>query len=459
MANILFNGLKHQFTITSDWYLLCSVDTKKPYSRKFKNYQKILKDALIDQGFHEPIITQIMFIWEYFVIIYRNNTLLPFQMNNDRKKAAKWPDPQPQDYQETVKVINRNRLASYAPPQVFSMSDVTEEIVKNWLEKCIFALRKNIKKSKVEYTEKAEYIQEIKYIQKNDEEEDAIANPFPHDQFLRDGIENQGLIDFKNSPKSIPNKYRSAVMPLCYKYDQDTLSPLNQGEFMAMITEGKDNTNYAVCRLIKNVYVNPLTAYFSNHIAQKMSDILSVDLDKWHKIYVKQYINTRYIKGNNSQDFDSIIIDLIGDLKSENITLLKQQGAGLINDDHQKQQVDMIITELSQEFAKQLGKLQTKQVKQWLQFYYNQLMIARLNNCVQSLSVKQKQVFDLVYVKKSDIDELNITDEQKQVIKALLKNAFNNLENALIKSINNEFSITLEKHQVEEVIEKWLKGS
>jgi hypothetical protein len=105
-----------------------------------------------------------------------------------------------------------------------------------------------------------------------DKEDEVIVNNdiniYDH-QFLRDGIENQGLIDFKNSPKSIPDQYRSAVMPLCYKYDQDALSPLNQGEFMAIITEGKDNTNYAVSRLIKNVYVNPLTAYFSNHTAQK----------------------------------------------------------------------------------------------------------------------------------------------------------------------------------------------
>jgi hypothetical protein len=189
-----------------------------------------------------------------------------------------------------------------------------------------------------------------------------------------------------------------------------------------------------------------------------MSDILSVYLDKWHKIYVEQYINNRYIQGNNSQPFDRIILGLIGDLKAENITLLKDQGAGLINDDQKTQQVDMIITELSQEFAKQLEKLHKKRVKQWLQFYYNQQMIARLKNCLQSLSLQQKQVFDLVYVKKIDIDELNITDEEKQVIKALLKNALNNLKNTLIQSINNEFSITLEKHQVEEVIKHFVWG-
>jgi hypothetical protein len=138
MSTIFLKEIKHQLTITSDWYLLCHVDKKKHHSKKFNNFINKLKIALKNRGFHEPIITQMLFVWEYFVIIYRHNTLLPFQMNPQRKKIDRWPDPQPQDYQETVKVVNCNRLASYAPPQLFDMSGVTEEIVKNWLQQCIF---------------------------------------------------------------------------------------------------------------------------------------------------------------------------------------------------------------------------------------------------------------------------------------------------------------------------------
>ena len=227
ILSILKNSIREKIDLQSDWHLLCNVDINS--TRKLNNFAKKLRKALEKYGLKEPKISQYIFAWQYFVPVYKNNKVY----NLKQRINQKWLEPENSDFTEAANYYNTQRFQPDAPLQVSSGKELTSEILKKWMNLCIEALRQNekiieVSRDEETYKKQEEKIDNYITLETQNEKSDSLDQvEIILEQEIKKITANLDTIKSR-----IPQKYRRAIMPLCYA---NKLAILNQAELASLL--------------------------------------------------------------------------------------------------------------------------------------------------------------------------------------------------------------------------------
>ncbi len=398
IQGVIKNVIRDKLNWQSSWHLLCDVNLSS--GRKLKNAAQKLKKALENYGVSEPKISQCIFAWQYFVPIYKSNRVY----NPNRKEGDRWPEPETADFAETARNCNANRFLSNAPLQLSSGSEITPDLVREWLNICIKALQ-----------EKSRVV-EIPLSADNNEKErwEAVNfwNPFEPENGQADFLEiadpvfleevNRIEKDTGKLRSGIPLKKRKAVMPLCYPHE---LSLLNQGQFGTKIGVNQGT----VSRYITNYYEVPLL----DMLKKLVNERLGSELNLWVQDCVKEFLEKKFTNPNSSDLIDVTLSSAVQNLAEPIQLVLKlYYGQGMtvteitnllsqeksINHNEVMQVLVEAKTALQIELSQQIDSWQKKYIKLWLKKHYKNKIQDLLLETFNSFSEVTREIIAFLIV-------------------------------------------------------------
>ncbi|MDY6786265.1 MAG: hypothetical protein SW833_27590 [Cyanobacteriota bacterium] len=461
-AGVLKHKLWETFEVESPWHLLCNFDLST--QKKKNNAQQKIKKALTKSGVIEPYLSRYIFAWQYFVPVYKNQNIY-----NTHRKTAKWPNPNPLDFEEAARDYNGNLLQSYTPLEVFSSPKVSAETIEAWMNEIIKALQLSWR---------------LKF--------DAIARDLESEQFNSDDDSNnqswkwldyeeneKELQDFvdsalnenlqkinKNSNNirsKIPLKKRNAVMPLCYPHE---LSILDQEQFA-----NKINVNQAtISRYISKHYQTPLFKRIDDLVVEK----LGLQLPERARNYVEYFFEHSFTCPSRLNLIDDSLIKAIERLDrctkyvlqlryARKLELKEIENGDLLNWHREEGEVALIIEQakiaLSQQLAENIKQKQERYITFWLKRYYENVISSVLLNTFSCFESNLKLILENYYGQKMTIEQIEKQQSYYKVGQSI-KQAREELENALVQWAFDNFEIDLsaEREQIDEVVENWLNA-
>lgn len=457
IQGVLKNVLLNKIDAQSSWHLLCDVELTS--QRKIKNEQQKLREALEKQGIIEPDISRYLFAWQCFVPVYKNNRVY----NPNRQEGGKWPEPEIADFVEAARDYNSQRFQADAPLQVASGTEITPEMISQWMNDCIKARRNytNI----VEFSRDADsYEQEYGQIRNTWEtseatgdESDFLPNIQPIFQAEIERIDN----NLDKIRSKITSTVRKAVMPLCYPHE---LSPLVQEQLAKKIGVNQGT----IARFIASNYKATLLNKLDNLIIA----ILNNQLDTWAKSKVNEFLEERFSRPNSSDLIDITLLDAIATLNSPSPTILKLHYGQkmhveaiahcLDNSKFETEQIRQKINAakdyLQQELVDEINQLKINAVNFWLRKYYRSLVESVFIKAFQGLELPLQEIMRLRFCQKMTEKQITKIKPNCRVEEAISL-AKQQLQNSLLQWSYDNFGLSLEpeREQVSETVEVWLK--
>jgi len=448
----LKNIILDQMNWESDWHLLCNVDLTS--RRKFNNAQQRLKEALLRQGLREPMISQYCFAWQYFVPIYKNNR----RYNPNQRKGRAWVQPELSDFEETARAYNMNRFVANAPLQVSSGSNVTAQMIQQWMTSCINALR-NYQKL-VETSRDADSYEKYYDLSVNpweivesDQDSDELINHITSSLQAQLQTIDQNLEKIRSK---IPQQFRQAVMPLCYPHE---LSLLVQEQFAKKVGVNQGT----IARFIANTYKSPLLTQLDS----LMRTQLSPDLEGWSQTYVNEFLSKRFANPNQTHEIDRALMVTINSLDHQSQLLLRlyygqNKSIDILVEDLAyestytiDQNLISIRSELQRVARETIHKLQISYVEQVTRAYYKQVVSCQLLTAFSSM--KLRKILKMRYAQRMPEDKIARLLPNENISQAI-NYAKQQLQQVLLQWSyrNHGISLEAEKEQVSKVVEVWL---
>lgn len=448
----LKNIILDQMNWESDWHLLCNVDLTS--RRKFNNAQQRLKEALLRQGIREPMISHYCFAWQHFVPIYKNNR----RYNPSQRKGRAWVQPELSDFEETARAYNLNRFVANAPLQVSSGSNVTAQMIQQWMTSCIDALR-NYQKL-VETSRDADSYEKYYDLSVNpweivesDQDSDELINHITSSLQAQLQTIDQNLEKIRSK---IPQQFRQAVMPLCYPHE---LSLLVQEQFAKKVGVNQGT----IARFIANTYKSPLLTQLDS----LMRTQLSPDLEGWSQTYVNEFLSKRFANPNQTHEIDRALMVTINSLDHQSQLLLRLYYG-------QNKSIDTLVEDLAYESTytidqnlisirselqrvarETIHKLQISYVEQVTRTYYKQVVSCQLLTAFSSM--KLRKILKMRYAQRLPEDKIARLLPNEN-ISQVINDAKQQLQQVLLQWSYGNYGISLEaeKEQVSKVVEVWL---
>ena len=446
ILSILKNSIREKIDLQSDWHLLCNVDTSS--IRKLNNFAKKLRKALEKHGLKEPKISQYIFAWQYFVPVYKNNKVY----NLKQRINPKWLEPENLDFTEAANYYNTQRFQPNAPLQVSSGKAITSEILKKWMIFCIEALRHNEKIIEVSrdeeiYKKQEEKIDNYITLETQDEKSDSLEQV---EIILEQEIKSiTAKLDTIKS--RIPQKYRQAIMPLCYAH---RLAILNQAELASFL----------------GVHQGTISRYISKYIEvpllAKLKELLNKKFDL--VFYLDTFLSDKFANPDQESILDSLLLESLQNLDNQKQHILKLyygQKMSLpkiqlkINSEKNinKNDLSEIKNELIKIFQEKFNQWQKAYIKYWLKNYYKNIIQTVLVNGFQQLTILKQEIIKKRYCQKIDDKEI-MNIYPKCSVSQNIYEAKQQLQDYLLQWINNELAIALNPKnlQVMAIIDDWL---
>ena len=445
VLGILKNSIREKIDIQSDWHLLCNVDINN--LRKLNNFAEKLRKALEKYGLKEPVISQHIFAWRYFVPVYKNNVIYNF----DRRKNKKWPKPGNSDFTEAAYYYNTQRFQPEAPLQVSSSKKLTSDTLKKWMNVCIQALRQAEEITKISrdanIDERQEEAEHWLTLDCQNEKSDSLEQV---EMILRQEIKKiEANLNEVNS--RIPQESRRAIMPLCYA---NQLAILNQEQLADLL----------------GVHQGTISRYISKYIEapllNSLRDLLNIKFDLG--LYLDTFLLERFTNPDQKNLLDRVLVDSIKDLDAQEQYIMKiyygqkmplEEIEPRINSEKKINEHNIIKTknELKRLFQGKFNKWQTEYIKFWLRNYYKNIIQTVLLNGFKELDILNQEIIKKRYFQKMNEKEI-INIYPKYSVRQVIHETKQQLQNYLLQWFKNHLAISLNSKslQVMEVIDNWL---
>ncbi len=436
ILSILKNSIREKLDLQSDWHVLCNVDINS--LRKLNNFGQKLGKALEKYGLREPKISQYIFAWRYFVPVYKNNIIYNFE----RRKSQRWPEPAKSDFAEAAKYYNVQRFQSGAPLQVSSGTEATPEMLKQWMNICIEALRKaeeiiEISRDADIYEQQEEQIDNWITLDSQDDKSDSLEQV---EIILRQEIKKiEANLDKINS--RIPQESRRAIMPLCYA---NRLTILNQEQLASLL----------------GVHQGTISRYISKYIEAPLLDKLRELLDQKFdpELYLDTFLADRFANPRQENILDELLVESIKDLDVQKQHVLKLRYGQKMNWGKNKEDNSIEIkNELKKIFQAKFNKWQTEYIKFWLRNYNKNIIQAVLLKAFKQLTILKKEIIRRRYCQKMAEKEI-INLYPQCSISQIIYETKQQLQDYLLQWIKHHLAIALNSKNLEvrSVIDDWL---
>lgn len=364
LISILKNEIRANLNLRSDWNILCNVDINS--LRKINNFGQKLRIALAKYGLQEPNISQYIFAWQYFVPVYKNNLI----NNPNNQNERRWSNPGNLEFQETANYYNQQRFNSSAPLQVASGKEVTAEMIEQWMQICIKALRQaeviiEVSRDADSYEKQIEESNDRLILEEQNKERFFLKE---EDLLLKQKIEKiEATLDKISS--RIPQIWRRAIMLLCYPHQ---LAILNQEQLASLL----DVNQGTISRFISRYIENPLVDILGDLRRQKL------DIDS----YINTFLLERFANPDKSKILDILLVEALEeDLSERQQYILKLyygqkmniREIGLVINSDRSVALNEINTSqkiLQELLTQKIDKWQKKYIKLWLRNYYRNKM-------------------------------------------------------------------------------------
>ncbi len=448
LKNIIINQINWE----SDWHLLCNVDLTS--RRKFNNAAQKLREALFRHGITEPLVSQYCFAWQYFVPIYKNNRLY----NPNQRKSRTWVQPEQTDFEEAARDYNLNRFLADAPLQVSSGSNVTAEMIQQWMNTCIQALRnsqKLVELSRDADSYEKQYEQSVNPWEtlESDQNSAEFINQITSSLQAQLQRIDQNIDKIRSK---IPRQFRQAVMPLCYPHE---LSLLVQDQFAKKVGVNQGT----VARYIANTYKLPLLTQMDSLIRTQLDN----DLEVWSQNYVKEFLSKRFTNPHQNQEIDRALTVAIESLEPHLQLLLKlRYGQSYSIDtivkcldnessDTIEKKLNLIQHDLELAAIETINKLKISYIEQFIKNHYKQVISDQLVTAFSE--IQSRKIMKMRYAQRMPEEKIARLLPKENVSQAI-NQAKQQLRQALLQWSSGTYGISLEpeKDQVSQAVETWL---
>jgi hypothetical protein len=451
IIGVLRNVLRQRINWKSKWHLLCDVDINS--CRKFQKSDERLREALNSSGSREPEISQYLFAWRCFVLVYKNNRIY----HPNRRQGEKWPEPEFLDFAETANYYNCQRFQPTVPLQVAVGAAVTPAIIQQWMNICIQALQQSSQIIEVDYDVNHgeqpdnQRIKSWKALEKQEKPAEYLQEV---DLILRGEIEQieQNLESIRSQ---IPKSCRHAVMPLCYPHR------------WVLLTQDQLSSKIGVHQGTISRYI---WKYVEVPLLEKFQELTSERINPGD--YVKTFLTQKFAHLNSVNPIEAQLIDAIADLDAQSQQILKLSYGQQINItkltqtlsqeksisyDEVQQKLSLAHNELEKSFSNLLNQWQINYIKSWLKNYYQNLIQSGLLKCFEQLGTQQREMIWLKYGQKQDIKIIETLKPNYNACQTLAI-AKQQLQCSFLWWIDTRFGLSLETEtqQVGQLVEAWL---
>lgn len=451
ILGILKNAIREKLDLTSSWRILCDVDINS--LRKFDHALQKRREALERHGVMEPHLSCYIFALKYFISVYKNNRIY----NPKRIEGSKWPEPKRSDFVEVANYYNSQRFMTNAPLQVSAGSGVTPEMIKEWMNICIKALRYypqsiEISHNANSYEQQNSKSSNLRKILELEEETTDITRQA--DLILRETIQ---IIErsFEKVRSKIPQQFRHSIMPLCYPHPFALLNQEKLGNKIG-VHQG------TISRYIYNHFETPLLNKFKQFSNKKIN----------LEFYLTTFLEKRFANPRFSNLLDEILIEAIQALDEDSQKILKFRYGQKMNVADiaralnsrkliEPSEINLILvrakTRLQKQLLEKLNKWQAEYVKLWLRKYYQEMIQAVLLDSFKELNSVMQEILRMRYCQKMDERRIISFYPDFNPTQAIGE-AKKHLQHSLLNWIDHTLGISLaaENQQVMEIVEDWL---
>jgi RNA polymerase sigma factor (sigma-70 family) len=350
----------------------------------YNKSDKELKEALQVLGRKEPEISQFIFARKYFKEVY----LISKVKNPARRSGQRWLDPDAQDFEQSARCYNAEKLSKSAPYEVsVNLTKVTGIEIQQWMEVCIQALEQYPKSILPQFSlEELELpgfqrkYQSIKAIEEIESEKTSLTEEISSEEFDLSKRINSDLSENLIRLKADDQK----ILLLYYGFG------FNQKQLAEKL--GINQSTISRC-ISKSTY----------SLINKMSAVSQPQL--WARDYVETWLKKSYQTPIHSDIIQASLVFAVKNLSVEERQILQNHSSQAV----EEKKLDDIISRLQDSLLKNVDDWIKKYIDKWLTKYYEPLAQSILRNAN--------------YTRKEDLETETIISLVKEYLKSL--NALN----------------------------------